>query len=29
VTPVQVPKKIDPLDRVTRFYDLTTGPDAR
>ena len=26
VTPVQVPKKIDPLDRVTRFYDLTTGP---
>ncbi|MGH7788149.1 MAG: CHASE2 domain-containing protein, partial [Candidatus Binatia bacterium] len=28
VTPVQVPKKIDPLDRVTRFYDLTTGPPA-
>ncbi len=29
VTPVQVPKKIDPLDRVTRFYDLTTGaPDS-
>lgn len=29
VTEVQVPKKIDPLDRVTRFYDLTTGlPDA-
>ena len=26
VVPVQVPKKIDPLDRVTRFYDLTTGP---
>lgn len=26
VTPVQVPKKIDPLDRVTRFYDLSTGP---
>jgi hypothetical protein len=26
VTPVQVPKKIDPLDRVTRFYDLTAGP---
>jgi len=26
VTPVQVPKKTDPLDRVTRFYDLTTGP---
>ncbi len=25
VTSVQVPKKIDPLDRVTRFYDLTTG----
>jgi hypothetical protein len=29
VTEVQVPKKIDPLDRVTRFYDLTTGlPDS-
>ncbi len=26
VTPVQVPKKIDPLDRVTRFYDLNIGP---
>lgn len=26
VTPVQVPKKIDPLDRVTRFYDLATDP---
>ncbi|MEO8604456.1 MAG: CHASE2 domain-containing protein [bacterium] len=26
VTPVQVPKKIDPLDRVTRYYDLTSGP---
>ena len=26
VTPVQVPKTIDPLDRVTRFYDLTTAP---
>jgi hypothetical protein len=26
VIPVQVPKKIDPLDRVTRFYDLATGP---
>jgi CHASE2 domain-containing sensor protein len=26
VTPVQVPKTIDPLDRVTRFYDLMTGP---
>ena len=26
VTPVQVPKKTDPLDRVTRFYDLTTAP---
>lgn len=26
VTPVQVPKKIDPLDRVTRFYDLTSAP---
>ena len=25
VTPVQVPKKTDPLDRVTRFYDLTTA----
>lgn len=25
VTPVQVPKKIDPLDRETRFYDLTSG----
>jgi len=30
VTPVQVPKTIDPLDRVTRFYDLTTGaPDSQ
>lgn len=30
VTPVQVPKKIDPLDRVTRFYDLTSGaPEAQ
>lgn len=29
VTAVQVPKKIDPLDRVTRFYDLATGlPDS-
>ena len=26
VIPVQVPKTIDPLDRVTRFYELTTGP---
>lgn len=26
VTPVQVPKKIDPLDRVTRFYDFSTDP---
>ncbi|MDX2169770.1 MAG: CHASE2 domain-containing protein [Deltaproteobacteria bacterium] len=26
VTTVQVPKQIDPLDRVTRFYNLTTGP---
>jgi hypothetical protein len=25
VVSVQVPKKIDPLDRVTRFYDLTTA----
>jgi hypothetical protein len=28
VTPVEVPKKIDPLDRVTRFYDLATAPPA-
>lgn len=27
-TAVQVPKKIDPLDRVTRFYDLATGLPA-
>lgn len=26
VIPVQVPKAIDPLDRVTRFYDLATAP---
>jgi len=26
VATVQVPKKIDPLDRVTRFYDLHVGP---
>ncbi|MFN8642507.1 MAG: CHASE2 domain-containing protein [Candidatus Binatia bacterium] len=26
VTPVQVPKKIDPLDRETRFYDVVSGP---
>ena len=26
VTPVQVPKTIDPLDRVTRFYQLATDP---
>ena len=26
LTPVQVPKTIDPLDRVTRFYALATGP---
>jgi hypothetical protein len=26
VTPVLVPKKTDPLDRVTRFYEITTGP---
>ena len=26
VTPVPVPKTIDPLDRVTRFYELSTGP---
>jgi CHASE2 domain-containing sensor protein len=26
VTPVQVPKKIDPLDRVTRFYEMATDP---
>ncbi len=25
VTTVQVPNKIDPLDRTTRFYELTTG----
>lgn len=25
VTAVQVPKDIDPLDRVTRFYQITTG----
>jgi len=29
VTPVQVPKKTDPLDRVTRFYDLTTAHPSR
>jgi len=30
VTPVQVPKKMDPLDRVTRFYELRTGaPNSR
>jgi len=28
VIPVQVPKLIDPLDRVTRFYELDTGPPA-
>jgi hypothetical protein len=28
VVPVEVPKKIDPLDRVTRFYDLSTGAAA-
>ena len=28
VTAVQVPKKIDPLDRETRFYDVTTGSPA-
>lgn len=28
VTSVQVPKKIDPLDRVTRFYDLMTDPPS-
>lgn len=29
VIPVQVPKEIDPLDRVTRFYDLATeSPDS-
>lgn len=28
VTPVEVPKTIDPLDRVTRFYDLATAPPA-
>lgn len=26
VTAVPVPKQIDPLDRVTRFYNLTSGP---
>ena len=26
VIPLQVPKAIDPLDRVTRFYDLATAP---
>lgn len=26
VTAVEVPKEIDPLDRVTRFYNLTSGP---
>ena len=29
VVPVQVPKKIDPLDRVTRFSDLSTGAPAQ
>lgn len=28
VIPVQVPKTVDPLDRVTRFYELSTGPPA-
>lgn len=28
VVSVQVPKKIDPLDRVTRFYELATGEPA-
>ena len=28
VTAVQVPKSIDPLDRVTRFYNFTSGPPA-
>jgi hypothetical protein len=29
VTPVLVPKQIDPLDRVTRFYELTSGPSSQ
>ena len=30
VVPVQVPKKIDPLDRVTRFYELSVAaPDTQ
>lgn len=28
LTPVQVPKTIDPLDRVTRFYTFTSPPPA-
>jgi CHASE2 domain-containing sensor protein len=28
VTPVLVPKQIDPLDRVTRFYQVATGPPS-
>jgi hypothetical protein len=29
VRSVRVPKKVDPLDRVTRFYELTTSPPER